>query len=68
MVGCPHTGQVPGGSHLSSGLDQTYNPRYKAYWYVTPDRPDSHRYPTVADFEVFKEKLEDATKVLEDAQ
>jgi hypothetical protein len=26
----------------------TYNPRYKAYWYVTPDRLDSHRYPTIA--------------------
>jgi hypothetical protein len=26
---------------------RTYNPRYKAYWYVTPDCPDSHMYPTL---------------------
>jgi hypothetical protein len=26
----------------------TYNPRYKTYWHVTLDRPDSDRYPNVA--------------------
>jgi hypothetical protein len=28
----------PNGSHLSSGQDQTYSPRYRAYWNTTPDR------------------------------